>query len=266
MVRTMLIMKNNMPWTVLINAPYRLVRERISLIRKLDVGVEVYFHNNVIDEVSEQDVTETARVLHGEGIVCSVHAPFMDLSPGAIDKDVRDITREKLKKAAGFANVLGALGVNCHPGYDKWRFGSEVGLWLEGSIETWNEVLAVAGERLPIMVENIFEDEPDSLYELLRHFDGKNLYYCYDSEHLNKFSNVPLDKWMSMRGNKIREMHLHDNYGKRDDHLPIGQGTFPFRELKSFLKAHRESLLLTAEVHSEPDAVQGVKNLKEFVA
>ncbi len=69
-----------------------------------------------------------------------------------------------------------------------------------------------------------------------------------------------------MLGHKIREMHLHDNYGKRDDHIPIGQGTFPFRELKAFLKTHREGLILTAEVHSELDAVQGIKNLKEFVA
>jgi len=262
----MRIIKNNMPWTILINAPYRFVRQRIGLIRKLDVGVEIYFHNNVIDEVSDGDITETGKILHGEGIACTVHAPFMDLSPGAVDKDVRSITRDKLKKTVAFANVLGALGVNCHPGYDKWRFGQEVELWRNGSIETWNEVLTEAGDSLPIMLENIFEDEPDSLYELFRHFDRKNLYFCFDSGHFNLFSKVSVERWMSMLGHKIREMHLHDNYGKRDDHIPIGQGTFPFRELKAFLKTHREGLILTAEVHSELDAVQGIKNLKEFVA
>ena len=46
--------------------------------------------------------------------------------------------------------------------------------------------------------------------------------------------------------------------------MPIGQGMFPFRDLKGFLKAHRESLILTAEIHNEADAVQGIKNLKEF--
>ncbi len=117
-----------------------------------------------------------------------------------------------------------------------------------------------------MMLENIFEEEPDTLYELLRHYDGRNLYFCFDSGHFNLFTKVSLDKWLSMLGNKIREMHLHDNYGKRDDHMPIGRGTFPFRELKAYLKAHRESLILTAEVHDEADAVEAVKNLKEFVA
>ncbi len=265
MIRTMKIMKNNMPWTINVNGPYHMVRERIQLIKKLDVGVEIYFHNE-IGEVSERDVEETGKVLRGEGIACTLHAPFMDLSPGGIDKDVRRITTDKLKRAVTFANRLGALGVVCHPGYDRWRFGENVDLWLKGSIETWNEVLAVAGERLPIMVENIFEEEPDTLYELLRHFDGKNMYFCFDSGHFNLFTKVSLEKWMSMLGNKIREMHLHDNYGTRDDHMPIGQGSFPFRELKTFLKAHRESLIVTAEVHDEADAALAVKNLKEYVA
>lgn len=262
----MRIMKNNMPWNIIINAPYRLVRDRIELIKKVDVGVEIYFNNDVVDEVDDGHVKETGRILRGEGIECSVHAPFMDLSPGAVDRAVRGITKEKLKKTAAMANLLGAIGMVCHPGYDKWRFGEAVDLWLKGAVETFNEVLVAAGDGLPVMVENIFEEEPDTLYELLRQFDKKNLHFCFDSGHFNLFTKVSLETWFSMLGNKIREMHLHDNYGKRDDHMPIGRGTFPFRELKAFLKAHRESLILTAEIHTEADAVEGIKNLKEYVA
>ena len=254
-----------MTWTMTVNGPYDMVRERVQLIKRLDVGVEIYFHNG-IDEIGERDVKELGKVLRGEGIVCTVHAPFMDLSPGGLDKGVRAVTKDKLKRAVTFANLLGALGVVCHPGYDKWRFGEYVDVWLKGSIEIWDEVLDTAGDGLPVMLENIFEEEPDTLYELLRHYDGRNLYFCFDSGHFNLFTKVSLDKWLSMLGNKIREMHLHDNYGKRDDHMPIGRGTFPFRELKAYLKAHRESLILTAEVHDEADAVEAVKNLKEFVA
>jgi len=164
------------------------------------------------------------------------------------------------------ANLLGAAGINCHPGYDRWHFAENVDIWLKGSIETWTEVLGAAGDRLPIMLENIFEEEPDTICELLRYFDKKNLYFCFDSGHFNLFSKVPVEKWLSMLGGKLREMHLHDNYGTRDDHLPIGQGTFPFRDLKPFLKAHRESLILNAEIHEEKNAPQGIKNLKEYVA
>ncbi len=262
----MRILKNNKPWLIVINAPYRLVRDRIGLIKKLDVGVEIYFDNSVIDEVDESHVKETARILRSEGIECTVHAPFMDLSPGGVDKAVRNITKEKLKRAVTMANLLGAAGINCHPGYDRWRFGENIDLWMQGSIETWNEVLAEAGDRLPVMLENIFEEEPDTIYELLRHFDKKNMNFCFDSGHFNLFSKVSLEKWMLSLGNKMKEMHIHDNYGSRDDHLPIGRGTFPFRELKGFLNAHKGDLILTVEVHNEANAVEGTKKIKEYVA
>lgn len=251
---------------VLINAPYTMIRNRLQLIRELDVGVEIYFNNNTIQDIEERDVEETGKILRSEGILCSVHAPFMDLSPGAVDKQVRAVTKDKLKKAVQMANKLGAMGIVCHPGYDKWRFGDNVDIWMEGSIDTWNEVLAVAGDAFPVMVENIFEEEPDTLVHLLKYFDNKNLYCCFDSGHFNLFSKVPLEKWLTSLGKKIKEMHLHDNYGSRDDHYPIGQGSFPFRELKGFLKSHNERLLLTAEIHDEAHAAQGIKSLKEFIA
>ena len=59
------------------------------------------------------------------------------------------------------ANVLGAEGIVCHPGYDKWRFGEHRSV-ASGSIETWNAVFDAAGDRLPVMLENIFEEEPDT--------------------------------------------------------------------------------------------------------
>ncbi len=250
---------------IVINAPYHLVRERIRLIRELDVGVEIYFNNDAIDDVDERHVEETGNILRGEGIRCSVHAPFMDLSPGGVDRSVRAITTEKLKRTVTMANRLGALGVVCHPGYDRWRFMDNLDIWMEGSIGTWGEVLAAAGEQLPVMLENIFEEEPTNLVELLKYFKNKNLYYCFDSGHFNLFSKVSLDKWMSMIGNHVKEMHLHDNYGTKDDHFPIGNGTFPFRELKSFLKAHSDDIILTAEIHEESQAAQAIKNLKEYV-
>lgn len=248
------------------NAPYRFVRDRISLITELDVAVEIYFDNNTIEEVNARDVEELGKILNGEGIRCGVHAPFMDLSPGGIDRAVRAVTKDKLKKAVSIANILGAVGIVCHPGYDRWRFNEYLEKWIGGSVETWEEVLGVAGKDLPVMLENVFEEEPLSFIELFGHFRNRNLYFCFDAGHFNLFSKLPLNKWLLPLKDRVREMHLHDNHGTKDDHLPIGQGSFPFRELKGFLEGHQGDLILTAEIHEESQAVQGVKNLKEYVS
>lgn len=242
-----------------------MVRDNIHRIVSFKVDIEVYFNNATIDRIEGNDVKETSRMLKDAGISCTVHAPFMDLSPGAVDRTVRTITGDKLEKAVEMANLLGARGIVCHSGYNKWYFDGKQDVWLEGCVETWNRILKAAGKELPVMVENIFEEEPSNLIELFRYFKDSNLYFCFDSGHFNLFTITDLEEWLSPLRNKIREMHLHDNHGSSDEHLPIGAGTFPFQELKQFIR-RLPSIIYTAEIHGEAAAPYGIKKLKEFLS
>jgi sugar phosphate isomerase/epimerase len=247
-----------------INAPYALVRSRLERLLSLQVGVEVYFDADAIREITSTDVRKLARELDDRSIARTVHAPFVDLNPGAVDKDVWKITLDKLKKAIEFANVLGAKTIVCHGNYDKWRYDSREDLWLDRSVLTWTELLKDAGD-LPVLIENIFDRDPSALVSLMDHFSERNLWICFDMGHFNLFSTLPLDGWLIPLKNKIREFHIHDNYGKKDDHLPIGQGTVPFRELKPFLRS-LPGVLFTAETHSEDAAGDTIRCAKEFLS
>ncbi len=252
--------------TIFINMPYPMVKTNIKRIVDLGLGIEIYANNNVLHDLDMNDVVELSRVLQDNGIACTVHAPFMDLSPGGFDKTIKVMSKEKIKKAVEMANLLQARGVVCHPGYDKWRFDGNEQFWLESSIETWAEVIGEAKGGLDIMLENIFEETPRTLIALFNHFKEENLYFCFDAGHFNLFSTVSLEAWLLPLKDRIREMHLHDNHGKSDEHLPIGMGTFPFRELKTFLKGHGGKIIYTIEVHSEAYAAKSVKNMREFLS
>ena len=250
-----------------VNVPYRMVEKNIERAVGLSIGLEVYLDNHLVEEIDMGHVKELSKKLRGFKIPCTVHAPFMDLSPGGYDRSIRKITRDKLKKSAEVANLLGAQACVCHPGYDKWRFDGNEQLWLNGSIETWEEVLGEAGEEMPVVVENIFEETPATFTALFDYFREKNLWFCFDSGHFNLFSKVSLDDWLVPLKNRIREMHLHDNHGAFDDHLPIGSGSFPFRDLKVFLKqAAVKEIIFTVEPHSEEIVVDSIKRLKEFLS
>jgi sugar phosphate isomerase/epimerase len=254
-----------MTGNVFINVPYRMVRENLKRILSQNVGIEIYLENHLIEELGASEVRELGNALEGYGVACTVHAPFMDLSPGGYDREVRRITREKLKKSVEMAILLHAKGIVCHPGYDKWRFDRNEKLWLDGSIETWTEVIREAKGGPLVMVENIFEEQPSTLIELLGHFKDENLWFCFDSGHFNLFSSVSLDGWLMPLKDSIGEMHLHDNHGSWDEHLPVGAGTFPFRELKAFLKGSSD-IIFTSETHGEDRAVESIKKLKEFLS
>jgi sugar phosphate isomerase/epimerase len=251
---------------IFVNIPYKMVEANIPRAVTLGIGFEIYLENNLLDSITMGDVTVLSKRLQDQTIPCTVHAPFMDLSPGGYDKQVRAITKDKLKRSVEIARLLLAGGVVCHPGYDKWRFDSDEQLWLDGSIETWTEVMAEAKDGPMVLLENIFEEVPSTLVTLFRYFGEKNLYFCFDTGHFNLFSTVPLEGWLMPLKGKLREIHLHDNHGASDEHLPVGEGTFPFRELKSFLKQAAGPIVYTSEVHQEAYAVQSIKNIKEFLS
>lgn len=128
-------------------------------------------------------------------------------------------------------------------------------------------VLGAANKDLLVIIENIFEETPETLIALFDYFREKNLWFCFDSGHFNLFSKTPLDDWLIPLKEKIKEMHLHDNNRTFDDHLPIGSGSFPFRELKAFLEQIRmKEIIFTVEPHSEATVVESIKRLKEFLS
>ena len=249
---------------LLINVPYRMVRPRLGDIVSLGIGIEVYLSNYALDEIEAGDVREVGRLLADQGVTCTCHAPFADLSPGGIDRQIRHISKEKLKKAVEMGNIMGAKGVVCHGGYDRWRLGGHEELWLANSVETWTELLGAAGD-MPLFVENVFEETPETILALLDRFKEKNLWFCFDTGHFNLFTKVSLEAWLAPLAGRLRELHIHDNNGGSDDHLPVGQGTFPFRELKRFLRS-RDGLIFTAEASSKLSAHEALRCAREFLS
>ncbi|MEI6153592.1 MAG: sugar phosphate isomerase/epimerase family protein [Deltaproteobacteria bacterium] len=256
---------DNRKLPIFINVPYKLVGANIERVAGLGVGVEVYAENNTLDELDMGDVKELGRKLRDSGIMCTAHAPFMDLSPGGYDRRIRTLSKDKIKKAVEMAHRLNAKSIVCHPGYNKWFYDGNEQLWLDSSVETWTEILAEAKGGPLVLLENIFEETPATLIALFGYFKDKGLHFCFDSGHFNLFSAVPLEAWLIPLKNRIREMHLHDNHGKSDEHLPIGWGTFPFRELKAFI-AQLTGIIYTSEFHSEAHAMESIKNLQEFIS
>ncbi len=251
---------------VFINVPYRMVEANLKRIIEFRTGVEIYANNDVIDDLDMNHVNKISKRLQDNNIACTVHAPYMDLSPAGFDKTIKSISMDKIKKSVEMANILRAKQIVCHPGYDKWRFDHNEQLWLDSSIDTWSEILKEAGDSLAVALENIFEETPSTFISLFEYFKNKNLCFCFDSGHFNLFSVISLRDWLVPLQEFIIEMHLHDNHGKRDEHLPIGRGTFPFRELKAFLEQAKRDIIFTAEINNEAYVTESIKNAKEFLS
>ena len=66
-----------------------------------------------------------------------------------------------------------------------------------------------------IAMENL--KKPAYLDYVLDNIDATHLGFCYDSGHHNLFA--PGEDLLKKHGSRIMAMHLHDNFGKIDEHL-----------------------------------------------
>ncbi len=248
-----------------VHVPYDKIAENLSFIKIHRPDLEIYFNGDVLDAIDNTALDALRKNLEYTPAL-SMHAPFMDLCPGAVDTKVREVTVYRFKQMLELARVLKAECIVFHSGYEKWKYALDVDLWLQKSLETWKPLNKMAQSiGVKIAIENIFEDNPANLRLLMKEMDSDNFGVCFDTGHCNLFSNVTLNEWLDSLGPYIIELHLHDNDRSADRHLPIGEGTFPFREMFSALKS-AAPIIHTIEAHSPEHVLKSINRLDELIS
>ena len=115
--------------------------------------------------------------------------------------------------------------------------------------------------NIPIMLENVYELDTDIHKEIFRGIRSPLLGFCLDFGHQNVFSKTSLDKWLKDLGDRLGQLHLHDNMGVRDDHLAIGEGILDFDSLFSWLYVQGKIPILTLEPHEKAAVIPALKGL-----
>jgi sugar phosphate isomerase/epimerase len=249
--------------TVHVHVPYPGVGDYLDAIKQNRLNLELYFPSSCLDSLKPGDIAALKSDLDHHPSL-SIHAPFMDLSPGAVDARVKAVTMDRFSQVLEIAGILSPKVVVFHSGYEKWKYAHRVDLWLEESLTTWQPLIAEAARLgTKIAIENIFEDEPSNLLALMEVLHSESFGLCFDTGHCNLFSKVPLTEWLGKLTPYIFELHLHDNDRTSDQHLPIGDGTFDFETLFSSLD--RRERVYTIEAHSPEKVLRSMARLKEYL-
>jgi len=244
--------------------PFRRVEEFLPYLNSLKPNLELYLDAVSLESLKGGDLSGG---LPGLSYTPSftVHGPFMDLSPGAVDPAVREVTVSRFSQTLELAESIKARAVVFHSGYEKWKYDHNLDIWLEESIKTWSPLLENAKQRgLRIAIENIFEDHPMNLKALMERIVDEDFGLCFDTGHFNLFSTITLTEWLSMVGERIIELHIHDNDGTRDHHMAPGKGKFDFSTLfRKLSEQDGKELIFTIEAHSKEEAEDSLIFFKE---
>ena len=206
--------------------PYEDVLEGIS---------KMFSHWEIVSEADHYlpGIAVSLESLMGSyNMTYSIHAPFNDVNIASLNESFRETSVIELIKVMNIAAELDIKTITIHPGmYSMVVSGLEERsiMAAKRSLRTLDRMAQECGVRL--CVENMpgfkffLGQTAEQLSELL---DGTNLPVCLDVGHAN--TTGQLNEIIDVLGNRIMNVHIHDNDGKQDQHLTIGDGNIDFED------------------------------------
>lgn len=211
-------------------ASERLDREAAGIAR-LKAGPEVYISAEELKTFSPRSVAAAKRIL-ADFPAHTVHAPFIDIWPGAADEDVRQLSLGKMRRVMEIAAGLKSRLVVMHFNYDPLYYRQQFPQWLERCARFFSALLQEYDGPL-IALENIAEATPHIVLQLLAKARNPRLIHCFDFGHHHVFARIPFQEWLFYLAPQVHiHFHLHDNHGDMDDHLALGQGGIDWQAAK----------------------------------
>lgn len=230
----------------------------------LDNGInpEIYIDGETLHNMGEKDIDEFSELLK-RFTSHTIHAPFFDISTGGNDSEIRDLSFLKLKKVMNMGNRWGSYLVVVHYNYNRIYYREYKDLWLKNSSLFFRNLLNFSPPM--VAIENISDPNPSIAINLEERIKSRNLIHCFDFGHHRVFGKITFGEWLSqLSSDKPIHFHFHDNDGKSDEHLPLGEGDICWAEVKNTLLELPNKFTVTLEPHSRGNLEQSLKFYREY--
>lgn len=170
----------------------------------------------------------------------SIHAPYADTNLSADDDLIREWILKRIRASIRFASELEAKNLIIHPGWTTATEPFMRGRSWDLNIRSLRWLQKYSGEYgVECLLENVPNPTPYLLVTVddFRLFDEEMtppLNYCMDLGHAHLQGEI--FDFINSFGSKIKHVHVSDNEGILDQHLPIGEGTVDWESAISALR------------------------------
>lgn len=249
-----------------VNIPFTMLYESyLDMFLTNGLNPEIGLDCTALENFSFSQFSDIADRLHQRGLSITLHAPFIDLSPGSPDPAVRALTRRRFEQMLELIPLFKPKTVVCHAAYDWKRYGAFRDQWIENSLQTWLWLSKrVRDEGAVLMLENVYEHGPDDMRIIFESLADHSVGFCFDTGHQAAFSRSALETWIESLGPFLGQVHLHDNCGNQDEHLALGRGNIDFPLLFEHLKSiKKDPPVITLEPHREKDFWPSIEYLEK---
>ncbi len=191
---------------------------------------------------ADHDITvnteEVGQLLSSYDLRYSLHSPICDLNVAAMSDRLREASIQEIVSNAVAANRLDIRTMTVHPGLasmavngleDRATERAKLAMrFFDKVSKEYGVTMAI--ENMPVMPFFLGRTAA-SLAEIV---EGTDLGICFDIGHANTAGQI--DEMVSTFGDRIVNVHIHDNNGSKDEHLTIGDGNIDFGHVLGLLK------------------------------
>lgn len=201
------------------------------------------------DHSISNHIGEFKDLLPSYDLCYSVHAPICDINVASISDAVREASVSEILNTMKAANELGIDKITVHPGLSSMAVHGLEDRYIECARQSMKIIDKASAEYgVNVAVENM----PEMFFflgrtaeELNMIVEGTDLGICFDIGHANTTGQI--DAMVDTFGDRIINIHIHDNDGKKDQHLTIGDGNIDFDHILSRLENYEGNFVIESK-------------------
>jgi sugar phosphate isomerase/epimerase len=187
------------------------------------------------------------------GLVC--HLPTF-ISTADLTDSIREASLNEVLESLEVAAILQPLKVVLHPSYITGLSLVVPGQAKQYAMRSLETIVRRAHQLgLCICIENMFPQshslvKPEDFVEILERFPSLNLTLDTGHAHIGETGEKRSLEFIKRFPKRIGHLHVNDNFGKEDNHLPVGAGTVDFSKIVTALREIGYNDTVTLEVFS----------------
>lgn len=236
-----------------------------QLVKHLPVGLEFqgFGFTGSKDPESWSKVCSTyiEFLRHNEVSPRALHGPFFSMMYQSQDYLIQQAVRQRVQQSYDICKRLNVHTLVQHFNTDCTVFlsdynPSEVLRWTNRFASFWrSELDKFRTSGIQVVMENVFENSAVMLRDAIDSIGSDSMGFCLDVGHANCFSKTDPLEWIEVMGHRLTHLHLHQNDGSADQHLPLTAGPIDIEAIVKATLEHSVNPNFSIEVDTEPEPI-----------
>ena len=197
------------------------IEESLALAKQYDAHFEYndFYLPEVYDDAARVDaLIDLYTALPRDRSLDTLHGAFLDVTVHSADAEIRAVSDKRIRQSMEIATR------------PNFKTQSYIDGWVSKNAAYWR-TLSAEYPDIKIYIENMFDIDPSPMKALMESLsEVSGVRACFDFAHAAVFGK-DVSAWTGALLPHTAHIHINDNDGIADLHLPLGEGVLDITPL-----------------------------------